>query len=205
MASLESSSYWWSVTAVVLAGLTALSGIFAWYFTDKLASRRKTDFETFAEQSKTETARLNERAANFEKEAADSMLEVQRLKEKLSWREISPKEKQDFIDFVEPLPKGKVSITHLTNNEEVAAFTLQLAEMLRQAGYDAPATLNEMYPMMPFGLMVGVVIIVKDPQDQVAAGIQKGLEKIGITAPAQLQPDRNEPGVTLSIGSKPSK
>lgn len=72
MVSLESASYWSGVLAVVLTGITAVVGFFAWFFTDKLADQRKRDFDTFRQQSAIDIARANEGAATATQRAAEA-------------------------------------------------------------------------------------------------------------------------------------
>ena len=192
------------VVGAVFGVLGAIGVFWGGGVRDRFAAIRLSDNTTATAKANADAARANERAASLEKDTATARLELERLKGKLAWRTISKEDEETFVQLVASAPKSKISFEYLTNNEECASFAMQLADLLRKAGYDAPASFYEMRTVMPFGgALVGVKISVKDKNDQVAAELQKGLQTIGIEAPGLFRENQEE-RILLEVGAKPS-
>ena len=215
--TIDAVSSWSGVLAVWFTALAALAGCIAWYFAGLSAKAKEDSLERFKKSADTRiavseeqaakahatAAETNERAAILAKEAAEARLELERLKSRLAWRTITDEDATKFVAFVAAAPKCKTPITYLTNDEEVAGFVMQLAQLLRRAGYEAPSGFSEMTSRMPIGgVMVGIILNIKDANDQAAIALQRGLEAIGIDAPARLRSQQNE-RIEIDVGAKP--
>jgi hypothetical protein len=166
------------VVGFCIAGLALIVTVLGWHFSsragalkDAAAKMKEAALERFKQESALSiaeadakaaeankiAAQANERAALLEKDAANSRLELGRLQQKLAWRVITDEQAEHFKAIVAGAPRGKVSMTYLSNNQEVMNFAYQLAQLLRHAGYDAPEGLDGMTSFMPIGgAMVGV-------------------------------------------------
>jgi hypothetical protein len=155
-----------------------------------------------------EAAKANERAtqlelasAKFQKEAAEARLELARLQEKMAWRIVTPEQEQSFITYLHTAPKAKVSMTYLSNDPETANFAVRIAELLNNAGYDAPKGLREMSSVLPIGLMVGVTISVKDEKNVAAGALQSAFRTISIDAQGSVRPEQRD-DIAIEVGQK---
>lgn len=84
---------------------------------------------------------------------------------------------------------------------------MQLAQLLRKAGYDTPTSLSaspDMLAVLPIGgVTVGVEMIVKDQNDQAAVAIQHALRGIGLHAAGRVAEQQQE-RIVILVGAKPS-
>ncbi len=78
--------------------------------------------------AKTEMAKQQTRAATAER----NLLELQ---QKIQWRTITAKQKQQFLDLTKDIPKGSLAITSMDGDPESAAFAKQLNDLFTAAGW----------------------------------------------------------------------
>lgn len=225
-------SDWLKIAGFILGGIVTVVAVVGWAFSlkagklkDEASKRKEAALERFklesdrsisladakaAEANKiaatanVEAARANERAAILEKDAADSRLALVKLQQKLAWRVITPEQSQRFREAVRNAPKSKITMTYLGGNEEVVYFTDQFAKMLRDGGYEAPDSLSEMNSQITVGgLMIGVILCIKDEKSLPALHLQQALALVGIDAPGRLNPNQQD-DIHIDIGAKPS-
>ncbi len=162
-------------------------------------TRQQTAFiESLQEQLKAEIAR----AAQAESTGAVAQRTIEELKTRTAWREITDDQAHEFSTLLWASPKEKVSVSYVTDDPEVAKYALELSQMMRRAGYDAPETLKGMIPLSPMGSpIVGVKISARRADDIAAGGLQQGLRRIGVNIKGRINPAQAE-DVLIIVGRK---
>jgi hypothetical protein len=123
------------------------------------------------------------------------------LQEKIKPRRLTEEQRTRLLELFRANPKGAIGITAVTGDAESIAFGRELAEVLAEAGWQV--NFND---VLTFGgTPVGVFIVLRSKENVPVRAIilQKALEQVGISAPAELNPNAPEDSVGLVIGNKP--
>ena len=149
--------------------------------------------------AKTEMAKQQTRAATAER----NLLELQ---QKIQWRTITAKQKQQFLDLTKDIPKGSLAITSMDGDPESAAFAKQLNDLFTAAGWSPTLGSVTMVGGTPMGLLLRVPSLVPVKQDSPlfhAVILEKALEKIGFQTGTLENKDLPKDKGDLLVGHKP--
>jgi len=208
--SIERASTFFGVAAVWLTTFAAVAGCFGWYFSSKAASAKDEAFKRFRNESQVAIASADERAANankraasLESEAASARLELEKLKEKNIFRQITPAQEAEFAVLVKDAPKGAIQLITEHRMPEIAMYAAQVKDMLAKAGFN-PGGINIVNATK--GDAVGITVVIQDLKNPLPQGvaIRNGFELVGI--PVQLTEDAKFPAelCRIIIGRKES-
>jgi hypothetical protein len=196
----------WRLSAIG-AAITVVGVALLWWGT----RIRDHDFEQ-------NIANLHNRAARFEKEAADArersiMLErnlererIERLKleEKQKPRRITPQQRATLLACLASVAKGPVTVVPKTFDTEAEQYAAQLTEVLREAKFEIRSPTGP----RPFGFgMTGVFAVFNDANNPPphAAEIQHCLSQIGVELSGGANPDwvKDPQLVIIAVSQKP--
>lgn len=148
---------------------------------------------------------LRSGVANLEKEAADAKQRYLALLERVSPRSISPEQRKRVLSLLSTFDKGSVSITCLNGNAESCGFALEIAELLRAAGWGVEGP-TDMVLFGPSGQTPkGLFLIIKDASNvpPLANVLLTVLNTSGIPATGEQNPNLDAGKINILVGSKP--
>lgn len=153
-----------------------------------------------AAAAQAEAARANEglalageRAAKYKSEAAIAQLEVERIRQTLQWRELTPEQSTALTKaFIGVLAKyNKNMLLYVYDEPEVINYATGIFNAIKAAGYSSNRT-----PVVRFQLIIGLAtnvgILVADEPLSEARALHAAFAEAGIDAPlAHLQKMEN--------------
>jgi len=165
-----------------------------------VAGLQKAAADAKAAQQRVETdlARQQERTAIAETKLIE-------LQVRTAPRQFTSEQRALLIDLFRANEKGSIDITCLNGNKDSCEFAAQIAEALREGGWKVSGPLD----MVAFGpsrkTPTGLFIIVQSSKAVPvrAVVLQKALERVGFTAPAEVNKDLRPDTVGLLVGAKP--
>ena len=209
MASLlESAAYWAGVAAVTLTGLAAVTGIFAWYFSDKVATQRKIDFDHFREKSAVDIAQANERAAEANKIAEEERLARVKLESKLAPRTLKGESQNAVVAAIKQFAPQTFDILWYSDDPESTNLANDIFAAFQRAGWkvDRPSE-----SWLGFGVQLGVIIeFTPEKKDELAstcktladAFVKEGI--VTVTQPKEREDKERKPTtLVIRVAKKP--
>lgn len=163
------------------------------------ADARVAGLEQDAANATTEMAKQQARAATAER----SLLELQ---QKIKWRTLTAKQKQEFIALTKDIPKGLLGVTAMDGDPESIAFARQLTAMFKEAGWDPDFGSVTLMGATPVGLDLTVpskAPVGPDSPLYHAAMLEKALETIGFPTNTDENPGLKVGQAVLIVGHKP--
>lgn len=157
--------------------------------------------EAVSARASVEVARLQVVVANAEQKRAEAERALIELQEKVKPRHLTAEQRARLLELLKANPKGTIHVSAVTGDAESIAFGRELAEVLSEAGWNVG--FND---ILTFGgTPVGVFITLRSKENVPVRAIilQKALEQVGISAPAELNPNMPEDSVALVVGNKP--
>jgi hypothetical protein len=161
MSFLETASYWTGVLAVAATAVAAVSGSFAWYFSQKLSNRKDSDFKTFRESSQraiseaqARSAEANARAAEANKIAEEERLARVKLEARLAPRSLGEESRNAITTAVKQFAPQQFDVLWYPDDQETGNLANEVFLSLRDAGW----VLNRSNSFLGFSLVLGVVI-----------------------------------------------
>lgn len=222
--SLETASFWANASVVVLTGLLAIAGVFAWTFTTKLGAMKDEALTNFkvesaekvsaanarAEEAKAESATSLERAAQAEVRAAEANLALARFR---ASRTLPQAKRAQFIKRLKPFSGTSYIVS--ANGSEPIELARDLWMILGDAGWELRDWPDGSYTYLPPPIgrragnieLHGVHVWIFDPKltDAMDALLDvlriSGIEEVGGT----LKDAAQRPGDTamqIMIGTK---
>ena len=169
------------------------------------------DFELSRQQSQT-IAELHQQAAKFGNDAATARLEAQRLKQLVTWREVTPSV-ADKLKASLTAKSGSVNIFYTQGDPESQMFAEQLSRPIKESGWTVYLLAYESSPIVRF-------VTIPDDAEESTKTLQNAFEQSAIpfskTEPTQNWLARSDgkqiltsfaqpiiSGVSLFVGSKP--
>jgi hypothetical protein len=158
-----------------------------------------SDAKAAQQKVEKELAVQQELAATAEK----ALLEVQ---ERVRPHHLTSGQKTQLVELFKANPGGAITISCLNGNRESSDFARELAEVLTLGGWHVNGPLEVVVPSEagsgpPVGVSLTVAQADKVPSRAVV--LQIALERIGLSASAQLNPNMKEDDVSLFVGVKP--
>jgi hypothetical protein len=152
-----------------------------------------------------EAAKSDNEIAAMRKQTADALLETERIKALVAWRDITPEQIQKFKNSMKELPKGNVRVNSPSSDAEAATFGHKLAEMLKESGFSVTEDLSSF--VLIGGIETGIWLKIKSQEHEprFAGPLQRSLQAIGIDAQARIDGVVGADDVMLTVGSKPMK
>lgn len=139
LSAIESAKFWADITAVTLAVLTAAAGVFAWYFSSRLAAAKDAELSRFQAESRVailsaeaRAAEANEKTAQLAKEAANARLETEKIKQVVTWR-VVPQESAIELEKALASKPGSVNLRYTDGDPEALFLTIQISQILTKA------------------------------------------------------------------------
>lgn len=225
--SLETVTSVWQMARVLVVGCIALSLLVAAVDlvvgrrVDTLRDRARADQErAWQQQIGLAQAEANEASAQAAKKASEQASEQVLTRSKLSAeaakqpsppiptaaavptraRGLSPDQQRQFRELVGPQLKGDVEVQITAGDAEAQQFAAEIGQLLQSAGWTIQNQSSAVFSPAPTGLIVQVRD--RDQQPMYAGVLQRALDKIGITAKGNYNPDV-PPGVTrIIVGRK---
>lgn len=198
---LERLDVWLKVISVVLAGMTVMVGIAAFFTGEKLSDILKGEVATLVKETaglQKETAEAKQKQAEAELRLA-GLMERQNRQEQPRWAYLG---KLDIL--LKDKPKGVAEVLYVSEDEEAYFFALRLADSITSAEWDIkrvalisaddPSQILPMYSRSEFNdspLLKNTPLLIK-------VGGKKGITLVAkevITAPF----DENRPSGALAL------
>jgi hypothetical protein len=150
------------VTGAVLALVGTIGVIWSGGIREEYSKHKLSDNTRATATANEVAAKANERAATLEKQAADARLELEQLKERQKFREVTAEQRKTFLAMIENAPKGRATVEIFQQDAEITRYANQIKEMMTAGGFDTDNNVA-----ISFGSSidpVGVFILVKDAE-----------------------------------------
>lgn len=161
--TVDSISEWAKIFVVWLTIAAAFAGWIAWHFGNKATALKDAKEKERREKSAAEIARVNdhaaqahERAAGLEKEAAQARLELEKLKERHRWRELTQGQVNDLGSSMREFSGTGVKVVASPSTQESEILAKAVSVTLEFAGWKVqrlPGTAIPIY-LSPQGIVV---------------------------------------------------
>jgi hypothetical protein len=173
---------------------------------DKFSDERASDNERKTADANAKAALANERAVILEKQAADARLELEKLKEKNVFRQITPQQEEEFVRLMKGAPQGRLQIVSEHRIPEIAMYAGQIKEMLAKAGISSVGQFVTVL-MGTKGDATGIAVAVKNIKNPPphAVAIQSALEQIGIQCKWEQDDTSPDDYCRVIVGRKESQ
>lgn len=166
-----------------------------------ILERAASDAKAAQQRVEKELAVQQERAAIAEK----SLLEVQ---ERIKPRHLTADQRALLIALLTANPRGAISIACMSGNKESADFARELAGVLSLAGWHVSGpTEMVVFSETGSGPPIGLSLTIASGEDGKvpirAKVLQQALERIGLSAPANVNPHMTPDDLSMFVGVKP--
>ena len=206
LSSLDTWSFWLTVTAIVLPTMGGVAAFLALYFSSRAASIRDTDLAHFKADSQTKIATLELEGGHQRERAANAERALLELQERARPRTLDPGARALLIESLQFGGYGDktIDVEYVGGStSEPHDFGAALVKMLREAGWTV--TSFDGGPALgapPIGLSLRI-------PDQYggsdkAFGLASALERAGFNVPMTRDARMTKPDMlTLTVGLKP--
>ena len=174
-------------------------------FTLAAAARREADsFEQDIKSAKEQSASAESHLADALQRTANAERELSELREQQKPRRILDEKRSLALALLKANVKGDIGISCLNSDKEGCDFAKDIADLLMEAGWQVSGPTGVMVLSASGGPPVGLTITIKAPPGPARASIlQRVFERIGFSAPGQLNANAPEDSVVLFVGTKP--
>jgi hypothetical protein len=193
---LQNWSWWLTLATFVIPAIAGVIALLTGYGALRINDRITAVTERTTGDLKRDLGDAKQSAADAHKIASE-------LAEKQRFRTITPEHRKQFVDLLAVARKGRVRISVMAGNKEAFDFATQVRDMVREAGYSTPDTMNSLQLFGP--PLLGMVIKVKSEPEQApfAGDMQRAFSAIGIEALGDKDSSLDADIVLLQIGAKP--
>jgi hypothetical protein len=184
LSSLETWTYWLTVTAIVLPIIGGIAAIFALAFSSRANTLRDSALAKFQADARAEIASANARATEIEP------------------RRIASQQRTRMVDALQRAAiKGPIEMNGVLGDSEAAMFGFQLEAMLADTGWEIADSRFVAFP----DEVVGLRLLTSDeknppPHAAVLTGIY---EAAGLQPRREIAADVPVGRVRIIVGSKP--
>ena len=169
-----------------------------------VAGERAVRAEATALATAANLARANERAAALQKEAAATALQAEILKSRISWRELTHRQRE-ILESDGKQVLGTVNVEYTDSDPEALSLALQITRSLREAGLNVGIAAVKLPNDLIFGFRCD------DRGSESGRKLADIFERAGISITREQIPGAigfnstlvNEPIATVFVGSKP--
>lgn len=149
----------------------------------------------------TQLEAAQRQGADFAQQLDQSNQKLSAVEQAQAPRKLTNTQIAEFVSYLKQFPPGRISVTGDISIPDAYPYTLQFVEALKEAGWDTVGGANRGMFKGPFS---GIIISVHDrdnypPQ---AKYLVDALKKIGIHAPASVDPAVSPDSILMAIGSK---
>jgi hypothetical protein len=169
------------------------------------AARREADsFEQDIKSAKEQSASAESHLADALQRTANAERELSELREQQKPRRILDEKRSLALALLKANVKGDIGISCLNSDKEGCDFAKDIADLLMEAGWQVSGPTGVMVLSASGGPPLGLTITIKAPPGPARAIIlQRVFERIGFSAPGQLNANAPEDSVVLFVGTKP--
>jgi hypothetical protein len=190
----------WFNVALILGAVLALIGTFGTFWTggirDRYADERLRLADVKVAEANASAAAANERAAQSEKDAELAKLQTEKLKEQLSWRELSRFQESEVIARLMGL-QFPIEISWVASDPEAEFF----AESIRRALAKTQLKVLSSSPSLFLGVQPPRGISIAGRLDAVTA-LTGAFSEVGVAL--TRWPDTASEVTSITVGSRPA-
>jgi hypothetical protein len=205
-ASLQAASSWSNIVVVGLGVLTAIAGVLALYFSQRLKALEDADFARFQLESTERIAVANSEAAKANERAAEAHLETAKIREKLTARTLNTEQRERITEKFKAFV-GTEFRADTFQDQESLNLTYVILAMLREAGWiqrpsKTSITISTLYGPIGATMTDGIHIFAEQNQMPTATAVANALRDEGLDAEAALYFENTSPQFRILIGKK---
>lgn len=140
------------ISAAILGGFTAIVALIAWgvawkasKLKDAASERYRIEADARISEAHANSADANkiaaeakERTATLERDTAQARLELEQVKERQRFREITDEQKASFIREMKNIPKCEIPVREDDSTPETVQYASQIRNMIIEAGFTSP-------------------------------------------------------------------
>jgi len=189
-----------NVLLIVAAVLTVIATISVVYFSNRVASMKQIQLETYQVTADRRIAEADTKAAQAHDRAADSEKELRNLQKQMNYRMLSPEQFKIISTELKSLPQRKVQIICPTENQEAYEYAKQLSKALEAAHWDTGAGI---FPQPKLAAGFGVTIIAREGLRDAVHSLVYALTLASVPSNMNITPAALADRIQIFVGPKP--